>query len=66
MNRELWVSILTFAAMLITLAGQFLAVPPDLEPWLVFSVAVINAALAIFFGVTGIKTRNAAKAARAK
>ena len=62
MNKELWIALLTFVATVITLASQMLPIPPELVPWLIFAVAVINAALAIFFGVTGFRARQAAKA----
>ena len=61
MNKELWVALLTFLAGSITLASQIAAVPPELVPWLVFAVGVINLALATFFGVTGYKARAAAR-----
>ncbi len=62
MNKELWIAVLTFLAAVITLGSQMLPVPPELAPWLLFAVAVINAALAIFFGVAGFRVRAAAKA----
>ena len=65
MNKELWTMVLTFLAGVLALASQMLPVPADLVPWLAFGVAVINLALAIFFGVTGFKVRAAARAAKA-
>lgn len=62
MTKELWVALLTFLAAVITLASQMLPVSPELQPWLLFAVAVINTALAIFFGVTGFRARQAARA----
>ena len=66
MNRELWVSGLSFVATLVVLALQLLPVSPELVPWLTWAVAAINAALGIFFGVSGFKARAAAKAKAAK
>jgi hypothetical protein len=63
-NPQLWVSLLSFLATLIVLALQLLPVPPDLVPWLTWAVAAINAALTVFFGVTGYRARAAAKAAK--
>jgi hypothetical protein len=61
MNKELWVSLLTFLAGIIVLAGQMLPVSPDLAPWLAFGAAVINLALATFFGVAGARAAKAAQ-----
>lgn len=61
MTKELWVALLTFVATALTLATQMLPVPESITPFLLYGVAVINAGLAIFFGVTGLRARAAAK-----
>ncbi len=61
MSRELTTALLTFLSGIIVLANQFLPVPPELQPWLAFAVAVISLALATFFGTTAYKARNAAR-----
>jgi hypothetical protein len=66
MNQQLWIMVLTFVAGVLALASQMLPVSPELVPWLAFLVAVINLALAIFFGVTGLRTRAELKAKAAK
>ncbi len=63
MNEQLWVAVLTFLAGVIVLASQILPVTPELMPWLTFAVAVINLALAVFFGVQGWRIRSAKKQA---
>lgn len=62
MTKELWIALLTFLATVLGLATQMLPLPPEVIPWLVFAVAVINAALTVFFGVAGFRARAAAKA----
>ncbi len=66
MNQQLWVAVLTFLAGVIVLASQLLPVTPELMPWLTFAAAVVNLALAVFFGVQGINVRREAKAKAAK
>lgn len=58
--------VLTFIAGMLALASQMLPVPPELVPWLAFAVAVVNLALAIFFGVTGYQVRKEARLKAAK
>lgn len=64
MNRELWISLLTFVSGVVILAGQVLPLPAEVQPWIAFAVGFINLALTAFFGVTGFKVRAAAKAAK--
>jgi hypothetical protein len=64
MNKELWVALLSFAAGVVVLAGQMLPVSAELAPWLLFLAAVINLALATFFGVSGVRAARAARAAK--
>ena len=60
MSKELWIALLTFAAGVITLATEMLPIPQNVAPYLLFAVGVINLAMAVFFGVTGVRARNAA------
>ena len=65
MTKELWIALLTFVAAALTLATQMLPVPPNVLPYLLYAVAVINAGLTVFFGYTGIKTRQANRQVKA-
>jgi hypothetical protein len=52
MTKDQAIALLQFLATIIGLAATMIpGIPDTLKPWLVFAVAVINAALAIFFGV---------------
>ena len=65
MTKELWIALLTFIAAALTLATQMLPIPPNVLPYILYGVAVINAGLAVFFGVTGVRARNAARQLKA-
>lgn len=66
MNKELWIALLTFLAGVLALASQMLPIPANVVPWLAFGVAVINLALAVFFGMAGYRVRAEARAKTAK
>lgn len=65
MTKEMWMTLLTVLATLLTLATQMLPIPQNVTPYLLYAVAAINAILAIVFGVASyrqVKARNAVKA----
>ncbi len=67
MTPDILVSILTFVVAALSIALSMTGlVPPQLVPWVQFAIAIVNAALGIFFGTQKpIATVRAARAAAA-
>ena len=55
---------LVFASGLATLAGEFLPVSPELQPWLAFFAAAVDLALVVFFGRAAVKAHKAKAASK--
>ena len=61
MNRDLWIAALLFISFALTLATKALPLSPDIIPYMTYASALIDAALTIFFGYTGVKAVRAAR-----
>jgi hypothetical protein len=64
MNPDLVSMALLFLSGALVLATKLLPVSPELMPWLIYGSAVIDLALGIFYGRSGIRKFRASRAAK--
>lgn len=65
-DTQSWIiAALVFLSGVLTLATQMLALSPDVTKWVLFAAAVVDLALAVFFGRTALTQRRARLAAKA-